>query len=328
MIGRILKQSSSALTIVALAATFTTAPAAIGHGPFDAAAHAKGGNGKENGGGKGNGAVKSASAKTKIKAGGGSGNGGAKRNGGGGNGFARDVDRAIGKLLGTEKKKSRSSGSRTAKAAATVEPDVEMTEVETPVEPLRPNQKGKWNAANANQRALDVHIRNEKYNGTIGALAFYQLAGKAAAGEELNADEQRALDNLLGDYGPEITDGELEDLLNSGEDGAPVWEVVDGTASCVANCDGADTDGANQDIADYVDEQEMDAEDQAVQDLWADAQQRIIDDSNKPTEGIEDQLLDELAHDLGFERFDPDAEDPDGDDEVVVLPDDEVIVVE
>ena len=312
MIGRTLKIGSTALSAVALAVAFTAAPAVVGYGPLDAAAHAKGGNGKGGGNGGGKGANKSASAKSKA----GGGNGATKRRNGG------NLDRAIGRLLGTEKQKSRTT--RTARggkaATATVE-EVEVVSTEEPISPLSPDQKGKWNAANANQRALDVHIEKEKYNGTIGALAYYQLAGKAASGEELNEYEQRALDNLLAGYDGDLTDGELEDLLNTGEDGAPIWEVVDGAASCVDNCDTADQDAANQQIADLNN-------DAAVQELWSDAQQRIIDDSNKPTEGIEDQLLDELATQLGFERYDPEEDviDPDVDEEVVVV-DDEVIII-
>jgi len=321
MIRRTLKLGSATLSVIALAAAFTAVPALIGHGPMDAAAYAKEGNGKGGGKGGGKGATKSASAQTKTTSSGGK--GATKRLGG-------DLDRAIGRLLGTEKQRARTTGTSKGggkKPTAVVEPEVEVTSVEESLTPLAPNQKGKWNAANANQRALDAHIRNENFNGTIGALSYYQLAGKAAAGEELNEYEQRALDNLLGDITPEITDSELEALLNSGDEGAPVWSVVDGAATCVENCDEADTDAANQDIADYVDEQGTQAEEQAIQDLWASAQQRIIDDSNKPTEGIEDQLLDELASQLGFERVVPEKDPVSEDEDVVVLPDDEEIIV-
>ncbi|MBT8417152.1 MAG: hypothetical protein KJO42_06900, partial [Silicimonas sp.] len=105
---------------------------------------------------------------------------------------------------------------------------------------------------------------------------------------------------------------------------APVWDVTDGTATCTANCEGVDTDAANQAIADYAAEQESGAGDQAVQDLWTDAQQRIIDDSNKSTEGIEDALLDDIAHALGFtrpseEEIDPEI-DPEGVDDASLEP--------
>jgi hypothetical protein len=335
MIGRVFRTGSAALSVIALAATFTAAPVAVGYGPFDAAAYAKGGgNGGGKGGGKGNGASKSAS--TKVKAKGGGGGSSAKRQGGG-TGIGGDIDRALGRLFGQDKKQTRTSrttGSaksapKTAPRSAKRPTETEVTSLEEPLTPLRPDQKGRWNASNANQNALDAHIRNENFNGTIGALAFYQLAGKAAAGEDLTEDEQNALDNLLGDYGATITDEDLEALLNSDDPDAPLWEVTDGTASCIDRCEGADADAANQDIANYVSDQNGTAEDQAIDDLWSDAQQRIIEDSNKSTDGIEDQLLDELAHDLGFERVDPDAEegDPDGDPEVVVLPDDEPLII-
>lgn len=322
------KRLTSALAITALAATFVTAPTLSQIAPVADAAYAKGGNGGGNGGGKGNGGAKSSSAKSKGGNGGG-GKSGTKRR----SGIGSDIDNALGSLFGKPKSTApkRSGGSKKAVAAAPVEeiePEVEV-ELEEPIIALRPDQKGRWNAVNANQRARDVHIMNEKWNGTVGTLALYQLAGKAASGAELNDYEQTALDNLLGDYSPEIGDGELADLLNDADDpDAPVWEVVGGTATCVANCDEADADAANQTLADYLDEQQGDAKSGAIQTLWEDAQQRIIDGAKPSSEDIHEQLLDELAHDLGFERFVPEAEvDPEADPEVVILPDDEVIVV-
>ncbi|MCW3781723.1 hypothetical protein [Defluviimonas salinarum] len=175
---------------------------------------------------------------------------------------------------------------------------------------LHPRLKGKWNASNASQSALDAHIRNQNFNGTIGALSQYQLAAKAAAGEELTETEQAALDTFVDFDAIEVSDQDLADFLN---DGAlvsdPVYSVEDGIVSCAANCDGVDL-AAAQTAADTEAMNIQEAEEQmALDGFLSDSEARIVNESNKPLtpEGTED-LLDELASDLGVSRAMPVAE--------------------
>ena len=265
----------TAATSIALAATFTIAPTAIQIASFDDAAYAKNGGGGNGGGGKGKSAGNSKQKKKPTAKGGGK---------------ARS-----GNTVRTTKKQAAPQETLSSEA------EIEAMEDNGELVALTPDQKGRWNAIKANQR--DVHIRNQKFNGTVGMLSYYQLAGKAASGAELNDYEQAALDNLIGDTTPVFTDGELEDVLNNpGVSSAPVYKVTDGVASCIDYCDGA-PDGSDA-IADYTEEREREAEETAVQDLFADAEKTIIGNSNKSTDGIENQLLDELALDLGFSRED------------------------
>lgn len=184
--------------------------------------------------------------------------------------------------------------------------------------PLHPSEKGKWNAAHANQAALDAHIRNQNFNGTIGALSQYQLAAKAAAGEELTESEQAALDTFVDFDAIEVSDQDLADFLNEGAlVSDPVYSVEDGIVRCDANCDGVDLAGA-QAAADAEAMNIQEAEEQmALDGFLSDSEARIVGESNKPLspERTED-LLDELASELGVSRALPDAEF----DEVADLP--------
>lgn len=169
---------------------------------------------------------------------------------------------------------------------------------------LSPNELGKWNAAHANQAALNAHIANQNFNGTIGALAEYQLAAKAAAGEPLSEAEQSALEGLIGDQPSAATDAQLADALNANSvAGDPVFEVNDGIVSCTANCDGVNLADA-QAIADAEAAQlNAAAEQTARDDLLAQSEQRIIDESNKPVAPDQtDAMLDQIAGELGVPR--------------------------
>ena len=179
--------------------------------------------------------------------------------------------------------------------------------------PLHPSKKGKWNAVKANQAALDAHIRNQNFNGTIGALSQYQLAAKAAAGAELTEAEAAALDSLLGGGGMvDLSDQDLADFLNADTvEGDPVYSVEDGVVSCSDNCDAADVEAA-QALADAEAERlAEEAEQVALDDLLSASEARIVNESNKPLspEGTE-QLLDELASALGVTRAVPEIEEP------------------
>ncbi len=271
---------------LALATAFAAAPSIV-PGDMDGAAYAKGNdNGKGGGNGKGG-----ENGKGKDKGGKGADKG--------------KKDKHAGKASRGSPSKASPGKSKKVVLAST-DTDAELTE-------LHPSQKGRWNASNANQAALDAHIRNGNFNGTIGALSQYQLAAKAAAGDELNEYEKAALDNFVTVEDVTFTDGELAALLNG--DGAtpdlPVFEVSDGVASCISNCDaeGFDPDtidaDANQALADFQDAGQQAAEEQAYGDFFTASEQRIIDESNKVlTDDQNETLLDGIATDLGVTRTD------------------------
>lgn len=251
----------------------------------------------------------------------GNGNGGGNGNGnGGGNGGDRGKGSTnAGKGGQTSNKggsKASSKGSQGKKQATTAAASKKQKQVkqaaieDLPVEEvevtqsLSPKQKGKWNAANANQAALDAHIRNQNFNGTIGALAQYQLAARAAAGETLSEAELAALEGFVGPDGGPVDDAALSDYLNAGAtDIDPVFSVEDGVVGCVANCDGVDLDAA-QAVAD-AEAERLAAETQqtALDDFLTASEARIVQDSNKPLSPADtERLLDELAAALGVVR--------------------------
>ncbi|MBS0563635.1 MAG: hypothetical protein JSR87_03885, partial [Proteobacteria bacterium] len=199
----------------------------------------------------------------------------------------------------------KSAGKATVKAAAT---EVSLTTDEVADTPLSPSELGKWNAAKANQAAFDAHVRNMNFNGTIGALAQYGLAAKAAAGEPLSEAEQAAVDSLIGSEAAP-SDEDLANALNTGAlAGDPVYSVENGTVSCTANCDTADL-AAAQAKADAAADALAAADRQTALDgLLTRSEQRIVDESNKPVpEERADALLDHVAEQLGVSRP---ADDP------------------
>lgn len=239
----------------------------------------------------------------------------AKNGNGGGKGGDKSAGKGGGKGAGQSSAKAKggaktASKSKSAKLAKPVKaaPSAVAPEIGTP---LHPSEMGKWNAVKANQAALDAHIRNQNFNGTIGALSQYQLAAKAAAGEVLTPDQQAALDSLLGEREVvDVSDQQLADLLNADAvDGAPEYSVQDGVVSCSANCDSADVEAA-QAVADAAADAIEDAAAQAaLDDLLSESEARIIDESNKALspERTED-LLDQLASALDVTRVSADGE--------------------
>ena len=223
-------------------------------------------------------------------------NGGGNGGKGGGNGGGKGAGKGQG-----QGKSAKGKTKATGKPAAT---QASLALGIEPAVPLHPSELGKWNASHASQAALDAHIRNQNFNGTIGALAQFQLAAKAAAGEVLTDAEQAALDSFVGDGEAGISDQELADSLNNGAvDGDPVYSVDDGVVGCSANCDGVDL-AAAQDAADAEAERLADEATQpALDDFLADSEARIVDESNKELspERTED-LLDHLADQLGVTR--------------------------
>ena len=291
--NRVLQAACLAVALLgsAAVATITTPDMAL----------AKGGNngkGGENSGGNG----------------GGNGHGGGKGShagNNGGNGAAKSSAKAT--------KPSRHTKTAATAPGRKVRPEVRAVIEELPAGDLpatgalSPRQKGKWNAAHANQAALDAHVRNMNFNGTIGALAQFQLAAKATAGETLTDSELAALDSFVGDADATIGDATLSDFLNADAlDGDPVYSVEDGVVRCAANCDGADLDAA-QAAADAETVRLRDEARQAELGSFLGASEaRIVDESNKALSPADtERLLDELAATLGVERA-PEVEDETG----------------
>ncbi len=173
---------------------------------------------------------------------------------------------------------------------------------------LHPSQKGKWNAMNASTNALDAHIANGNFNGTIGALSQVRLAAMAAAGGELTPEQQAALDGFV-DTGDVMADPQaIADALNEGTDATldPQFAVDEnGMVSCSANCDSIDDTALadKQAEADAIaDELEADAVQEAYDQFLDDSRQRIIDESNKPLdEAQQEQLFDEMGDKWGLD---------------------------
>jgi hypothetical protein len=221
--------------------------------------------------------------------GGGQGGGNGNRGGNGGNGHSS----------GKGKAGTKGSAKTHGASAAT---DVSLTT--GTAESLHPRDLGKWNASNASQTALDAHIRNQNFNGPIGGLAQFQLAARAAAGAELTAEEQAALDSFLGDDTAAISDQALADALNAGAlPGDPVYAVDGGVVSCTENCGSVDL-AAAQAAVDAEAAQLADAAEQAALDDFLRASEaRIVDESNKKlSPDLTEDLLNELAERLSVTR--------------------------
>lgn len=245
---------------------------------------------------------------------GGNGNGGGNGHGNG-NGNAGSKGGQSGSKGGAASSKSSSKSAKSEKHAmkgtASVKPkgrpatraeDVALDDSVTNA--LSPGQKGKWNAAKANQAALDAHIRNQNFNGTIGALAQYQLAARAAAGETLSEAELAALGGFVGGPNAPVDDAALADHLNGGAiAGDPVYSVENGVVGCAANCDGADLAAAQAAADAEAERLQQEAQEASLDDFLAASEARIVADSNKKlSPGDTEQLLNELAAALGVVR--------------------------
>lgn len=122
------KRAGALAQTLVLAVALAAMPTLVPFHPDAGAAFAKAGNGGGQGGG----------------------NGGGK---GGGNGQSSGKGKSAAK-----------SSAKTHGASATT--DVSLTT--GTAKSLHPSDLGKWNASNANQAALDAHIRNQNFNGPIG----------------------------------------------------------------------------------------------------------------------------------------------------------------
>ncbi len=204
--------SSVALVPAATIAVVATADAA--HAKSDKA----GGNG--NGGGNGNKGGNSANAKSKSTT-------TASRGNGGGSGKTRvrsgddPVGNFIRKLTGQDKKKAKTTRTKTRSAA----PQVAKAPKAREKDAMHPSNLGNMNGAlNANVNAVAAHIRNGNTNGPVGHLAALAVANASAAGAQEVVDAENAhqnLDDLLGEQTVEeyldqrngVTDPAVEEAL-------------------------------------------------------------------------------------------------------------------
>jgi len=176
---------------------------------------------------------------------------------------------------------------------------------------LRPDEKGRWNASNANQRALDAHIRNQNFNGTIGILSQYQLAAKAANGEDLTRAERAALETFVDTDPVDVPDTSVERFLNrNSADNGYTFAVSGGVVTCVAGCENLSDNELKaletraQNAADgFVDRKQQAALQADLDQFLEDSEDRITTNSNKRlTAERNEDLLDELADDLDVLR--------------------------
>ena len=177
---------------------------------------------------------------------------------------------------------------------------------------IRPNEKGRWNASGANQNALDAHIRNQNFNGTVGILSQYQLAAKAANGEALSDSERRALETFIDTDPLEVSDSTIEDFLNrSSAENGYTFNSDDGVITCKAGCDGlteeelAALETRAQNAADKrVDTLQAEFEQKQLDGFLFRSERRIVRNSNKELTPERNQdLLDDIASDLDVVRL-------------------------
>ena len=238
------------------------------------------------------------------------------RSGGKGNGGSHAGSSQKGGKSSAKATKTRTQTKKTTKTAAQVKIQTKAKVAAT--DELAPNLKGRWNASNANQAALDAHIRNQNFNGTIGALAQMQLAAKAAAGETLNDAELAALESFIGSEEIAVDDSALADLLNADAvDTDPVYSVEDGVVSCTANCDNADVEAAQATADAEAERLQEEAQQAALGGFLEDSEARIVDESNKTLSPDQTEtLLDGIAADLGVTRASATTEATAGDTSV------------
>ena len=175
------------------------------------------------------------------------------------------------------------------------------------------SQLGRLNAANASQAALDAHVRNGNFTGTIGALAQYQLVSRHAAGEDLTEAEQQRIEDLLAAAGGGALENELDidisaslDAANqvSAEQGFDALYTLDGATVVCAGSDCQET--AIAALQSEVDAQLPDGS-PSTGALLAASEARILDSARDPAPG--DAILDVVARALGFDRT-AEPEDP------------------
>jgi hypothetical protein len=181
-----MNRKQSIAGVLLLGAALVVAPSldnlGTGH-VYDQAQAAKGGNGKGRGGG------------------GPGGPGGGNAGGNQSTGAGTEVDLASNPLKGSEKV--------TAKELALSDPTV----------PAHPSMLGRWNAAKPiDHPAIQAHIRNGKFNGTIGMVAAYAYAQTTFNNMEADLAAAQA---LLGSTDPAALQGALAAALQAAGYGDP-----------------------------------------------------------------------------------------------------------
>jgi hypothetical protein len=181
------------------------------------------------------------------KGGNGGGNNGDKGGNKGGNGNGGGNREAAGNG-------HRSNGHGNSSRIASAEPGA----------PLHPSEKGKWNA-NPNQNAIDAHIRNQNFNGTVGALSMFQLSHELqeVGYDALNEDQQAAVDTLYEQYGIDpygLDPDQLADLESAFDDadytGTAVYSYTQDANGIVSvGCEDGGSGDCSQDIADMLADQ-------------------------------------------------------------------------
>ncbi len=332
---------------LALAAAFAVAPA-MTPSSIGGAAWAKDKGDKDHGGGRDKGDKDRGGGQDRDRGGkddGRSGKSSGRSNGNGARSSASGA--ASAHQARTEPKTARTKSSeRKTSARVNTQPAAETATTDGTTA-LPPSRKGKWNAMHASDRAVQVHIDKGQFNGTVGALAEYKLTALASSGADLTEAEQASLDRLLADRGfpgaEDVTDDEVAAALNAGlpEDADYSFAFADGSLGCVGDCDEIDAEAlaeaaAAADAWRYGETAARGAlAGDSLEALFAEAEQRILTESNKSLAPAEqDALLDELAmRYLGTDRetltADPEADaDTMGDGTPVDAGDDGLDVVE
>ncbi|QPH55477.1 hypothetical protein [Pontivivens ytuae] len=168
---------------------------------------------------------------------------------------------------------------------------------------LHPRDLGRWNASNANQAALDAHVRNGNFNGTVGALAQYQLVSRYAAGEDLSAIEQQRVDELLSGGSRRARQVDIDDDLRRTNElsraaGLDATYRLEGTT---VTCTGTGCDDVAIELLQAeVNGQLPDDPAMNADELLHLSEQRIVDGGPRETPG--EALLDTVANALGVVR--------------------------
>jgi hypothetical protein len=204
----------SALTLCS--ALLLGVPPVIGGGAFlssDQAQAAKGGNGNGKGGGAGGGKSSNAGGQSAGKSSNAGGQGAGKSSKAGGKASATQtasVDKKGGGSLKSKKSAGEQKASATSKGSKGAAKKTEVAVTEDAA-PSKKSALGRWNAVKPiDHPAVQAHIRNGNFNGTIGLNAAYVLAqdtyNKVQEAEAIKAeakpytDADAAAKNALANY--------------------------------------------------------------------------------------------------------------------------------
>ncbi len=177
---------------------------------------------------------------------------------------------------------------------------------------LEPNQKGKWNAMNANEAALGAHIANGNVTGAGRSGRWRRCAGREDRRGATPTVAELAMEGA-GYVAPDATTPqEIQDALNLDTDPAadPQFGVDEnGVVSCTSGCDAMDEETLANTLAEKQAEADAIAQDleaAALEDSYADfldaSRQRIIEESNKAlSDEQQEMLFDEMGARWGLD---------------------------